>query len=35
METPVVAPYDAVIRAVNVAEGDGVTGDTVLIELEE
>jgi acetyl/propionyl-CoA carboxylase alpha subunit len=35
METPVVAPYDAVIRAVNVSEGDGVTGGAVLIELEE
>ena len=35
METPVVAPYDAVVRAVNVSEGDGVTGGAVLIELEE
>jgi len=35
METPLVAPYDAVVRAVNVKEGEGVTADAVLIELEE
>ncbi|MBD0318564.1 MAG: methylcrotonoyl-CoA carboxylase, partial [Thermoleophilia bacterium] len=35
METPLVSPYDAVVRAVHVSEGDRVTGGTVLIELEE
>jgi acetyl/propionyl-CoA carboxylase alpha subunit len=35
METPLVAPYDAVVRSVNVTEGQGVTGGTVLVELEE
>jgi biotin carboxyl carrier protein len=35
METPLTSPYDAVVRAVNVAEGDRVAGGTVLIELEE
>lgn len=35
METPLVAPYDAVVRSVNVEEGEGVNGGTVLIELEE
>ena len=35
METPLVSPYDAVVRAVHVAEGDSVAGGTVLVELEE
>jgi acetyl/propionyl-CoA carboxylase alpha subunit len=35
METPLVSPYDAVVRAVHVAEGDHVAGGTVLVELEE
>ncbi|HEU6443658.1 MAG TPA: biotin carboxylase N-terminal domain-containing protein [Gaiellaceae bacterium] len=35
METPVVSPYDAVVKAVHVAEGDQVAGGTLLVELEE
>jgi pyruvate carboxylase subunit B len=35
METPVVSPYEAVVKAVHVEEGDRVAGGTVLIELEE
>jgi acetyl/propionyl-CoA carboxylase alpha subunit len=35
METPVISPYEAVVRAVHVAEGDRVAGGTVLVELEE
>ena len=35
METPVVSPYEATVRAVHVREGDRVVGGTVLIELEE
>ncbi len=35
METPVVAPYEAVVRAVHVAEGDRVAGGALLVELEE
>jgi acetyl/propionyl-CoA carboxylase alpha subunit len=35
METPLTSPYDAVVRAVHVAEGDRVAGGTVLLELEE
>ena len=35
METPVVSPYEAVVRAVHVREGDQVAGGTVLVELEE
>jgi acetyl/propionyl-CoA carboxylase alpha subunit len=35
METPVVSPYAAVVRAVHVAEGDQVAGGAVLVELEE
>jgi acetyl-CoA/propionyl-CoA carboxylase biotin carboxyl carrier protein len=35
METPVVSPYEAVVRAVHVKEGDRVAGGTVLVELEE
>ena len=35
METPVVSPYEAVVRTVHVREGDRVAGGTVLVELEE
>jgi biotin carboxyl carrier protein len=35
METPVVSPYEAVVRAVHVAEGDRVAGGAVLVELED
>jgi len=35
METPVLSPYDAVVRAVHVAEGDRVAGGELLVELEE
>ncbi len=35
METPLSSPYDAVVRAVNVTEGDRVAGGAVLVELEE
>jgi acetyl/propionyl-CoA carboxylase alpha subunit len=35
METPVVSPYDATVRAVHVVEGDRVAGGAVLVELEE
>ena len=35
METPVVSPYDAVVRSVHVAEGDRVAGGALLVELEE
>jgi acetyl/propionyl-CoA carboxylase alpha subunit len=33
METPVVAPYDAVVETIHVAEGDSVAGGAVLVEL--
>jgi acetyl-CoA/propionyl-CoA carboxylase, biotin carboxylase, biotin carboxyl carrier protein len=35
METPLVSPYDATVRAVHVSEGDRVAGGAVLVELEE
>jgi 3-methylcrotonyl-CoA carboxylase alpha subunit len=35
METPLVSPYDATVRAVHAAEGDRVTGGAVLVELED
>ena len=35
METPLVSPYDAVVRRVHVSEGDRVAGGAVLVELEE
>jgi 3-methylcrotonyl-CoA carboxylase alpha subunit len=35
METPVVSPYDAVVKAVHVKEGDRIAGGALLIELEE
>jgi acetyl/propionyl-CoA carboxylase alpha subunit len=35
METPLVSPYDATVRAIHVEEGDRVAGGAVLVELEE
>jgi acetyl/propionyl-CoA carboxylase alpha subunit len=35
METPVVSPYEAVVRKVHVTEGASVGGGDVLVELEE
>jgi acetyl-CoA/propionyl-CoA carboxylase, biotin carboxylase, biotin carboxyl carrier protein len=35
METPLVSPYEAVVRSVNVGEGDRVPGGAVLVELAE
>ena len=35
METPIVSPYEAVVRSVHVSEGDQVAGGALLIELEE
>jgi len=35
METPLVSPYDATVRAVHVREGDRVAAGTVLVELEQ
>ena len=35
METPVVSPYEAVVRAVHVSEGAQVAGGQLLVELEE
>jgi acetyl/propionyl-CoA carboxylase alpha subunit len=35
METPLVSPYGAVVRAIHVREGDRVAGGAVLVELEE
>ena len=35
METPVVSPYEAVVRQVHVQEGDRVAGGALLVELEE
>jgi 3-methylcrotonyl-CoA carboxylase alpha subunit len=35
METPLVSPYDATVRAVHVQEGDRVAGGAVLVELDE
>jgi pyruvate carboxylase len=35
METPVVSPYDGVVKSVHVKEGDRVAGGTLLVELEE
>ncbi len=35
METPLVSPYAATVRAVHVAEGDRVAGGAVLVELDE
>jgi biotin carboxyl carrier protein len=35
METPIVAPYEAVVRTIHVSEGDRVAGGAVLVELED
>jgi acetyl-CoA/propionyl-CoA/long-chain acyl-CoA carboxylase, biotin carboxylase, biotin carboxyl carrier protein len=35
METPIVSPYEAVVRAVHVSEGDRVARGALLVELEE
>jgi 3-methylcrotonyl-CoA carboxylase alpha subunit len=35
METPLVAPYDAVVRRLHVREGEQVAGGALLVELEE
>jgi len=35
METPLVSPYEATVRAVHVREGDRVAGGAVLVELDE
>ena len=35
METPLVSPYEAVVRRVHAREGDRVAGGAVLVELEE
>jgi acetyl/propionyl-CoA carboxylase alpha subunit len=35
METPLVSPYEAVVRKVHVSEGEQVAGGAVLVELEE
>jgi len=35
METPLVAPYEAVVRRIHVAEGDQVAGGALLVELSD
>jgi acetyl/propionyl-CoA carboxylase alpha subunit len=35
METPLVSPYEATVKAVHVAPGDRVAGGAVVVELEE
>ena len=35
METPLVSPYDATVRALHVAEGDTVAGGALLVELDD
>jgi acetyl/propionyl-CoA carboxylase alpha subunit len=35
METPLVSPYEATVRAVHVGEGDRVAGGALLVELDE
>jgi pyruvate carboxylase subunit B len=35
METPLLSPYDATVRALHVAEGDAVAGGALLVELAE
>jgi acetyl-CoA/propionyl-CoA carboxylase, biotin carboxylase, biotin carboxyl carrier protein len=35
METPIISPYEAVVKAVHVEEGDQVAGGALLVELEE
>ena len=34
METPLSAPYDSVVKALHVKEGDRVAGGALLVELE-
>ena len=34
METPLTAPFDAIVKAVHVEEGDRVAGGALLVELE-
>jgi biotin carboxyl carrier protein len=34
METPLVAPFDATVKAVHVEEGARVVGGALLVELE-
>jgi biotin carboxyl carrier protein len=34
METPLLSPFDATVRAVSVSEGDRVSGGAVLVELD-
>jgi biotin carboxyl carrier protein len=34
-ETPVLSPYDAIVRRLHVGEGDQVAAGDVLLELEE
>ncbi len=35
METPLLSPYDATVRAVHVKEGDRVAGNALLVELDD
>jgi biotin carboxyl carrier protein len=35
METPLVSPYDATVRAVGAQEGDRVAGGAMLVELDD
>jgi biotin carboxyl carrier protein len=35
METPLLSPYEAVVRRIHVSEGERVAGGAVLVELEE
>ncbi len=35
METPLASPFEAVVKAVHVAEGDRVAGGALLVELED
>jgi biotin carboxyl carrier protein len=35
METPLLSPYDATVRAVHVQEGDRVVGGALLVELDD
>ena len=35
METPLVSPYEAVVKRVHVSEGDRVFGGMLLVELED
>jgi biotin carboxyl carrier protein len=35
METPLFAPFDGIVKAVHVGEGDRVAGGAVLVELSD